>query len=139
MNRIVLTLLLIQANFCFGYGHNLHAGAHLTPKCQTSEMDNFFKTHFASIETTIQKHKRLSADESRFVYLVSYLLGSKLDIDSYSGIPNVKPEDIFFYKKFYIANRNKIQWSKIVDAMRILNNPALSEQQLSTLDSLKLK
>jgi len=102
-------------------------------------VEAFFQQHFASLEQALRTNTALSQADKLFVYVVMYLADDTTAVDSYTGTPLVQAGDLQRYRARYGKHRPQITWNSITALLALLQEPLFSEEQLTRLESYRLR
>lgn len=137
------SLILISLVFTFNtneYYHNLviknnKYDLHLY---QVNNISEYFDPKFLLLKKIIKGNLVYSIEETKFVYLLSFLSGISFNLESYSGKPLLVYKDYMVYNAWYRKNKNKIKLSEVRRGLQILDSNNINESQLEELKSLKV-
>jgi hypothetical protein len=105
-------------------------------KKQLSNVNQYFIQNFKYLNENLGIHP-IKESSIKFIYLVSLFSGTDVNIQSYTGEPQINRETYNSMLKWYKQNKTLINPHKIETAISILNKKVLSEGDISILDSLK--
>jgi hypothetical protein len=131
-----ILLILFVCFIAFGSsGNKLNA---LQNALTDHKVDSLFKSSFIALQNTINNKTPLSKNESAFIYLIHYLSGISIKIESYSGIPKFKMNNLLQLEKWYSTHKDKIMWKKVEKALYILNSNDINETKTKELLKLRI-
>jgi hypothetical protein len=102
------------------------------------KVDSLFKNSFMALQNTIDNKTHLSKNESSFIYLIHYLSGISIEIESYSGVPKFKMNNLLQLEKWYGIHKGKIKWKKVKKGLYILNSNDINESKTKELLKLRI-
>lgn len=124
-----ITLIIIVIFFC-----------NTSVYCQNqdiycADIDSLFLVHFLSLDKNINCDSLevfVPQDDSRFVYVISYLSGISFKLHSYSGHPMLNREKFLNYKEWYLHYKQKIKCESYIRALDLLDK--IREINLNVID-----
>jgi predicted membrane-bound dolichyl-phosphate-mannose-protein mannosyltransferase len=80
----------------------------------------------------------MTRDEITFIYLSTYLSGIQIDVQSYSGVPELDSKKLIEFESWYKENKDRIIWDRVKKGLEILRSTQIDQKQIKELESLKI-
>jgi hypothetical protein len=103
----------------------------------STRVDSVFIGNFRSIKQKLQKQQALTLNESKFIYVASFMSGIDFDIESYAGTPLLTLKKLARFESWYSKNKSRIVWGNLARGLEIVNLPPTDETE-AELSSLRI-
>ncbi|WP_426669039.1 hypothetical protein ACPPVU_22805 [Mucilaginibacter sp. McL0603] len=121
------------------YGCRNQSGISKSEKNKSQyKVDSVFKKSFLDLNYTLKSKKVMTRDEITFIYLSTYLSGIQIDVQSYSGVPELDSKKLIEFESWYKENKDRIIWDRVKKGLEILRSTQIDQKQIKELESLKI-